>query len=130
MKSLFTAVIVALAVAACATPYNPRYRVTQILVNNATREPVRDVSIRAGDRVFSCGNIAPLGICSNRFAGYAYDNTAVEIEWSLGNSAPRRERLEIPVPAVFSTGLPLRGVLEIQPQGGIEAHFEQDSPIP
>lgn len=130
MKALFSTLILSLTLVACATSYNPRYRIYEIVINNNTREPVRDVTIRANNRVFSCGNIAPLGICSNRFAGYAYQTSTVDIEWSLGNDAPRRETLQVAVPATFSLGAPLRGVVEIEPQGRIDAYFRQDSPIP
>ena len=130
MKSLVSAVILLLALSACATGYNPRYRISEIVVNNNTRDAVRDVTIRAGDRVFSCGNIAPLGICSNRFAGYVNQVNVVDIEWTLGNDATRRESLEVSVPATISVGRPLKGILDIEPQGVIEASFREYAALP
>ena len=130
MKNLVSAVILVLTLSACATSYNPRYRILEIVVNNNTRDAVRDVTIRADDRVFSCGNIAPLGICSNRFAGYVDQANTVDIEWTLGNDAPRRERLEVSVPATFSIGRPLIGILDIEPQGGIKASFREFAAFP
>jgi hypothetical protein len=126
MKTLTAVVLAALTLSACATSYNPRFRIYEVVVNNNTRETVRDVTIRTNNRVFSCGNIAPLGICSNRFAGYVFQTNLVDIEWSLGTAAPRRESVEVAVPATFSRGLSVRGVLEIESEGGIRAYFMQD----
>jgi hypothetical protein len=130
MQSLVSAVVLALALSACATDYNPRYRLAEIVVNNNTRDAVQDVTIRAGDRVFSCGNIAPLGMCSNRLAGYVRQVNVIDVEWTLGNDAQRRESLEARVPATFSVGRPLMGVLDIEPQGVIEASFRQFAAFP
>jgi len=130
MKSLVAAVLVALTLSACATSYNPRFRINEVVVNNNTRETVRDVTIRTNDRVFSCGNIAPLGICSNRFAGYVFQTNLVDIEWSLGNDVPRRQSLEVSVPASISVGRPLQGILDIEPQGTIEAYFREIAAFP
>jgi len=120
MKSLTTITILALALSACAGNYNPRYRINEIVVNNNSRETVRDVTIRAGNRVFSCGNIAPLGICSNRFVGWVYQTSPVDVEWTLGNDAPRSAQLEVSVPATVAISQVVRGVVDIEPQGGLD----------
>lgn len=115
--------------AGCAGGYNPQYQVNEIVVVNNSDQALRDVSIRAGDRVFSCDNVAPLGICSDRFPRRNYQGDTIEIEWALGNGARQSERLEVEVPSTFITGLALRGVLEVSPQGQVDAHFEQESPF-
>ena len=130
MKTLVAVMLAALTLSACATSYNPRFRIHEVVVNNNTRDTVRDVTIRTNNRVFSCGNIAPLGICSNRFAGYVFQTNLVDIEWALGTGAPRRESLEVSVPATFSRGLSVRGILEIDSEGVIRAHFMQDQSFP
>ena len=130
MKFLVSTLILALALSACATTHNPRYRINEIVINNNTRETVREVTIRADNRLFSCGNIAPHGICANRYAGYVNQTSLVDVEWTLGSDAPRSKHLEVTVPATFTIGRTLRGIIEIQPQGGIDVHFRQDSPIP
>ena len=129
MKKATTLAVSAIVLAACAGGYNPQYNINEIVINNNSDQAVRDVSIRAGGRVFQCENIAPYGMCSNRFPQRRYQNDGIEIEWALGSGAPRSESLQLDVPATFITGLSLRGVLEVSPEGGIEAHFEQDSPL-
>ncbi|MGD2173456.1 MAG: hypothetical protein PVI79_09040 [Gammaproteobacteria bacterium] len=119
----------AIVLSACAGAYNPQYNINEIVVNNNSDQAVRDVSIRAGGRVFQCANIAPYGMCSNRFPQRKYQNEAIEIDWALGSGASRSDSLQLEVPATFITGLSLRGVVDVSPDGDIAAHFEQDSPL-
>ena len=114
-----------LVLTSCAGISAPQYRLEEILVVNKSRQPLRDVSIRAGGRVFGCGNIAPRGICSNRFAPRPYEARPIEIEWAHGAGAPRKQILEVAVPADFSTGIALRGVLEFDTAGTPAAYFLQ-----
>ena len=100
------------------------------MVNNS-REIIRDVTIRdvANDRVFSCGNVAPLGICSNRFPKRPYAQNPIQIEWSFGGAALKTEEFVVPVPPYFYSGISLRGVLEISPEGAVSAYFDQETPF-
>ena len=116
-------------IAGCAGSYNPQYQVNEIVVLNNSDQALRDVTIRAADRVFSCENVAPLGICSDRFPRRNYAKDSIDIEWALGNGARRSDSLQLEVPATFITGLALRGVLEVSPQGELDAYFEQETPF-
>jgi hypothetical protein len=120
----------ALLVSACATSYQPSYIYSEILVVNNSRELIQDVTISVPKtgRVFSCGNIAPLGVCSNRFGKRRYNFDPIKIDWGFGNEARQTEEFVVPVPAYFSTGVVLKGVLEISPQGDLKAYFDQDTP--
>ena len=129
MKSVLTIVASAIVLSGCAGTYNPRYYIDEIEIVNNTREPVRDISVRANDRVFGCDNIAPLGICSNRFGRRSFEPGPIEVDWMLGNGARQSRSLTPGVPATFSTGLPLRGVVEFDPEGNIDARYEQESPV-
>ena len=129
MKKAITLLVSTCVLAACAGGYNPQYNINEIVINNNSDQAVRNVSIRAGGRVFKCENIAPYGMCANRFAQRKYQNDGIEVEWALGNGARQSDSLQLDVPATFITGLALRGVLDVGPGGGIEAHFEQETPF-
>jgi len=129
MKKYFVLVFALLA-ASCATSYQPYYFYNEILVVNNTRELIKDVKIEAvnGGRVFSCGNIAPLGICSNRFGKQKYESNPIQISWAIGDTSRKTESFVVDVPATFYSAIALRGVLDIAADGSISAYFEQDTP--
>ena len=131
MLKNYTIVMVALLLSACATgsKYEPKYIYNEILINNNSKELIKDVSISSAvnGRSFSCGNIAPLGICSNKTGKRRYKEGPLQIDWVFGNNARQTDVLTPTVPAYMDSSLPLRVVLEISPQGGVSAHFEQNS---
>jgi len=130
MKTAISMLAAAMMLTACASGgYRPAYQIREILVVNNSQQLLREVSIRSGDRVFACGNIPALRICSNSFPRRNYDYAPIEVEWTLGQNAPRKQSLSLEVPATYATGLPLRGVLEIGSDGNISAHFEQETPM-
>ena len=114
---------------ACATVKEPQYFYNEILIANKTRELIQDVQISVSEtgRGFSCGNIAPLGICSNKIPSRRYMKNPIRITWVFGNSARQTNEFVLEVPATMDTMFPLRGVLEISPQGSLSAYFEQGS---
>ena len=121
----------ALLLSACTTGsgQGPAYTYNQILIVNNSKELIKEVTISSAinGRSFSCGNIAPLGICSNRTGKRLLREGPFQVDWVFGNNAPRTDQLTLTVPAYFSTGLALQVVFEISAQGEISAHFEQDS---
>lgn len=129
MKKSYTVLISGLLLSACATSYESPYFYNEILIINNSRELIQDVSIRAGEsgRMFSCGNIAPRGICSDKFPRRRYMKSSIKIAWVFGSIARQTDEFILEVPATFDTELNLRGVLEITPRGSILAYFEQTS---
>lgn len=129
MKKYFI-LIPGLLLSSCATSYESLYSYNEILIINRSKELIQDVTISAGEtnRTFSCGNIAPLGICSDKFPERRYMKSPIRIGWVFGNTSGQSNDFVLEVPATFSTEFPLRGVLEISPQGSISAYFEQDTP--
>jgi hypothetical protein len=115
--------------AGCAAGYNPRYQLNEIVILNSSDQALTDVAIRANGRVFGCDNVAPRGICSERFPRRSYQPDTVEIEWTMGNGPRQSESLAARVPANFITGLALRGVLEVGPQDEIDSYLEQETPF-
>ena len=93
---------------------------------------MRDVEILGTEsgRVFSCGNIAPRGICSNKFQPQLYRGSPIQIAWVVGDGRRREEIIELKLPDDFVPEVPLRGVLVISARGEISAHLQQESPGP
>jgi hypothetical protein len=130
MKKL-SVLITSLFLSSCATSYNSDYFYNEILIINNSGILVQDVTISAGEtgRRFSCGNIAPRGLCSDKFPQRRYMKNSIRIAWVFGNTAGQTEAFVLEVPATFTTAFPLRGVLKIGPEGSISAYFEQDPPV-
>ena len=129
MKKNYSILVAGLLLSACVTSYESPYLYNEILIINNSRELIQDVSIRAGEsgRMFSCGNIAPRGICSDKFPRRRYMKSPITIAWEFGSIARQTDEFVLEVPAIFDTELSLRGVLEITPRGSISAYFEQTS---
>ena len=115
---------------ACATSKQSRYFINEILIKNNGSESVRDVTIRnlRNGLMFSCGNVSPSGICSNRFARRDYAENPVEISRNYGNRPRRTEQFVVPVPREFDPGTALTGVLAILLDGRIRAYLDQTPP--
>jgi len=129
MKKNHSILIIGLLLSSCATSYESPYSYNEILIINRSKQLIQDVTISAGEtnRTFSCGNIAPLGICSDKFPERRYMRSPIRIGWIFGNTSGQTDEFILEVPATFSTEFPLRGVLEISPRGSISAYFQQDT---
>jgi len=119
-----------LLVSACATSHRPSHTFNGVMVVNNSRELLNEVKITvpSNNRSFSCENVAPLGICSNRFGRRRYEHDSIQVEWTYGNAARQSDEFVIKVPATFSTGHPMRAVFTVSPQGEMSAYFDQKLP--
>ena len=117
-------------ITSCATFSEPVYFYNEIVIMNKSREVIQDVTISAGEtgRRFSCGNIAPLGICSNKTPPRQYMKNPITLAWVFGSTARQIDDFILEVPISMTTEFPLRGVLEISPRGSVSAYFQQDIP--
>ena len=131
MKRFSTILSIGILSSACATSYDPSYSYNEVLIVNNSKELIQEVTISSSEtgRSFSCGVIAPLGICSDRFPRRRYQKTPIQISWVFGGNARQSKEFVLEVPATMSIGLPLRGVLEVSPEGEITAYFDQESPL-
>ena len=77
-------IVIALAglLCSCAATPKPVFSYNEVVILNQSRNQVSDVTISAMDsgRMFSCGNIAPRGICSDRFRAQPYQGKPIQIE--------------------------------------------------
>ena len=111
--------ILAMLLAVCASMQGPTYTYNEVVILNQSRMSLSDVTISASEsgRVFSCGNIAPRGICANKFRPQPYRGDPIQIALMTGDGRRRSETLELTLPASFVAELPLRGVLVIGSKG-------------
>jgi len=132
MKKQTIIAAVALLLSACATGSNhaPTYVYNEIQVINNSKEPIQKLALRTADSgdIFSCENIAALGVCSDRFARRQYKEGVFSVDWVFGGSDRQTNEVGIEVPAYNSPGIPLIVVLEISEQGVLSAYFKQITP--
>ena len=116
----------------CVTVPEPVFTYNEVVIINRLRIPVQDVAIAASEsgRVFSCGNIAPRGICSNKFPAQPYYGNPIQVSWLVGNGKRHNRTIELVLPESFTPEIPLRGVLVIGAQGAMSAYLEQEAPGP
>jgi hypothetical protein len=126
LKSVLFLVCVYL-LASCATTSRPTYYYNEVVVRNNTKSIVQDVTIRAdqSQRMFGCSNIAPLGQCSDQFPKRQYLASPIRIAWIIGNRNWQTEEFVLEIPESYNPTIVLRGVLELQPDGSMNAFFEQ-----
>lgn len=131
MTKYFYTFFAALLVSGRAMAYQPNYIFNEILVVNNSNETIRNVTLRdeKSGQVYECGDIAPLGICSNRFGKRRYAQNPIQIEWAFGGNTSRVDEFVIQPPAYHVVSISMIAVLEISEQGTIEAYFDQDTPI-
>lgn len=111
----------------CATPNQPVYFYDEIVVRNMTRGIAQDVTIKAEEtnREFGCSNIAPRGECSTSFPKREYLGSSIQIGWNTYNTKRQKRGFVLNIPDSFDPAIVLRGVLELRPDGSIQAFFEQ-----
>ena len=128
MKPILISLSAAFLLASCASSYKPQYHINEIVVVNNSKQIVEDVSFRstATGRVFACGNVAPLGICADRFPRRRLDEGPIVVEWKLGGERGSAT-LPVEVPSYYVTGRMLRGVLDIGADGSVTGRFEQET---
>jgi len=118
--------------AGCSSLTAPACTYNEIVIVNQARSALREVAVSAtgSGRMFSCGMIAPRGICANRFPPRPYRAQPVQVDWVTGNGSRHSEIIEPTLPASFVARLPLRGVLVIDAQGRVAAYLQQEAPDP
>jgi len=114
------------------TPPEPDFTYNEVVIINQLRSPVQNVAIQANEsgRVFSCGNIAPRGTCSNKFPAQPYYGNPIQVSWSVANGRRHSKMIELQLRESFAPEVPLRGVLVIGAQGAVSAYLEQEAPGP
>ena len=118
----------------CVTVSEPKpvFTYNEVVIINQLRIPLQDVTIAASEsgRLFSCGNIAPRGICSNKFPAQPYYGNPIQVSWLVGDGKRHNRTIELVLPESFTLEIPMRGVLVIGAQGAMSAYLEQEAPGP
>jgi len=132
-KAIFVLALACL-LSSCVTVTAPKpvFSYNEVVIINKLRSPVQNVAIEASEsgRVFSCGNIAPRGICSNKFPAQPYYGNPIQVSWLVANGRRYDRTIELLLPESYAPEIPLRGVLVIEPQGSMSAYLEQEAPGP
>jgi hypothetical protein len=118
--------------AGCSSLQSTGFTYNEIVIVNQTGSAVRDVVVSSTEsgRSFSCGNIAPRGICSDQFPPQPYHASPVQIDWMMSNGTRQSQTIELTLPPGFVVELPLRGVLVIDAQGQVSTYLQQQAPGP
>lgn len=128
MKILLLAVL-SLLVTACATAEKSGYMYNEIRVQNNSKQVLRDfrITVPSTGAEFRCGNVAPLGLCSNRIGSRPYRQNPIVIEWSYGDGRRQTSEFVVPVPVSYTTGAPIQGVVEVDAGGDMQVYFSQEA---
>ncbi len=120
-------IVLGLLLSSCATSLQPQYFYNEIVIANDSRQLIQDVTIQVAgsNRMFSCGNIAPRGSCSNKMPARPYQKKPIRISWAFGAITRQTSEFVLEVPDSMNSDIPLRGVLRISPRGDMSAFFEQ-----
>jgi hypothetical protein len=116
---------------ACVNTSGTGFSYNEVAIVNQTRSPIHEVTAAASGsgRMFSCANVAPQGICSNRFPPRPYSGEAIEVAWTVAGRR-RSETIEVKVPPGFVRNIPMRGILVIDARGQATVYLQQAAPGP
>ena len=124
-------VLSALLVSACATSFEPTNYYNGIHVINDSDETLGSVMVDDLEygRNFSCGDIAPRGVCTLRFEQRRYQQNPVRVDWSFGDSARQSEEVQFRVPMTFVRSITMRGIVTIASDGSLSTFAAQNSTL-
>ena len=99
-------------------------------VVNLSGATISDVSWRVVDsgKNLECAEVAKFAMCADRFVKKIYPKQGVSLAWTDADGNRKTASPSPHVEAFFSTGFPLRVVLEINADGTVEMFYEQDTP--
>ena len=118
-----------LILSACATGYQQAYIYYRFEVVNNSNETLSDVKVTltSVNRSYDCGDIAPLRICSQGFGKRRYVDDPILVDWSFAGGARQSSEFVIEAPATYATGIPMKAMIEVSPEGEMTAYFKQYS---
>ena len=129
MRTALVACAASLLVACASGPNRgPAYTYNEIEVTNNSNETIRNMTLSVSGNVIKCGDIAALGICSERFGRKNYTQAPVVIDWAFGNKPRQTDEIDIVVPAYNAPGNPLNIAIEVSPEGTISVSLIQKTP--
>ena len=128
--TLFAALVLLLTACATGSNHGPTYSYKEVLVENNSQETINNLTIKetGTDRVYSCGDIAALGVCSKRFGRQGITGSPFTVDMGFGENERETIEIAIAVPAYSAPGIAQRMIFEISPQGEVSARIEQMTP--
>jgi len=122
--------LAATLLAGCATGYNPTYRFKQVDVVNLAGGPLQNLSwnVVGSGKTMTCSEVTPNRICNDYFAPRRYPRAGIELSWTHVDGERKTEVINPQVEPYFNISIPLSIIIEIQPDGALNAFYRQDSP--
>ena len=119
----------ALIVSACSSKYRPAYIYYVVEVINNSDQTLSDVKVTLTgfDRTIDCGDITALQVCYEGFGKRRYYYEPIRIEWTDGSGAAQANEYVIEPAATYSTGVPMRAVIDVSENGEMTAYFVQET---
>ncbi len=131
IKTALSGLVLVLLSACASGPGNgSQYTYNKIEVANNSDQLIQQLTIKLTDigALTECGDIAALGLCSERFGRRTYSQAPFIVDWTFGDKARQTDVIEIAVPAYFVLGNSLYVAIEISPEGMISASLMQNTP--
>ncbi len=128
-KSLLAGTVLLLS--ACATTYQPSHIYYQFEVVNNSDQTLSDVrvTLTGVGRSFDCGDIGPLRNCFRGFGKRRYVDEPIKVDWAYAGGSRQSSEFVIVPPSTYATGIPMRAMIDVSPEGEMTAYFKQYSPF-
>ena len=128
--SKISLVVLSLAITACATGYNPRYRFNEVQAVNLTSATITDVSIKitGSKKTLACEEVNNFAMCADRFPRLYYPQQGIDLSWTHADGSRKSESFAPAIPVTYNASFPLRIVMEVNKNGTVKAFYEQDEP--
>ena len=130
MKHLIL-ILACAAVAGCANwGYNPSYRFNEVLAVNLTGGTISEVRVvvLGMDKSFDCDSVNEFAMCRDYFSYRRYPAEGIELSWTQADGSRNSVTVNPHIPVYFVSSLPLRVVMEINPDGSVKSFYEQEEP--
>ena len=126
-----TLTLFSLLVAGCANwGYNPSYYYNEVLAVNLSGGTISQVSVDVlgVEKPFECESVNKSAMCRDYFGRRRYPAAGIVLTWTHPDGERKSAVVNPHIQAYFVVSLPLRIVMEINPDGSVKSYYEQEEP--